>query len=190
MAEGGKHNLERAWTLWFDDQNQGGRKGANEWGSTLKPVYSFRTVEDFWCLYNNIVQPSQLGGRADIHLFKEGIQPKWEDPEFKNGDEQHGGKWTFVVKSKTMLDEHWLNTVLALIGEQFNDTEEIAGAVVSIRPKQCKLCLWTKLETNEEVQTKIGMQFKETLQLGDNDRVTYQFFADEMNNMRRDVYMT
>jgi len=44
---GEKNQLERAWTLWYDDQNQKNNKGG-EWGNSLKPVYTFRTVEDFW----------------------------------------------------------------------------------------------------------------------------------------------
>ena len=32
-------------------------------------------------LYDQIFCPSKLSGNADFHLFKAGVEPKWEDPE-------------------------------------------------------------------------------------------------------------
>jgi len=115
--------------------------------------------------------------------------PQWEDPAFKKDDEQHGGKWTFIVKDRKLLDECWLNTVLALIGEQFTDPSEIAGAVVSVRKQQAKLCLWTRTEQNQAVQTTVAMQLKKVLDLGDTDKITYQSFKDELDGERRDLYI-
>lgn len=41
-----KHSLEHKWTLWFD--NPGGKQKQDTWGSSLRSVYTFDTVEDFW----------------------------------------------------------------------------------------------------------------------------------------------
>jgi len=41
---------------------------------------------------------------------------------------------------------------MALIGEQFGDTEDICGVVVSVRQWQDKLSLWTKNAANESNQ--------------------------------------
>ena len=41
-----KHPLEYKWTLWFD--NPKGTQNQNNWGQTLRAVYTFDTVEDFW----------------------------------------------------------------------------------------------------------------------------------------------
>jgi len=61
-------------------------------------------------LYNNIKPPSWLSHGSDLHLFKAGVEPKWEDPEC-----EHGGKWTVLVpkgaSSKQALDTMWLNLV-------------------------------------------------------------------------------
>ena len=59
-------------------------------------------------LYNNIKPPSWLGAGTDFHLFKKGIQPKWEDPQCVGG-----GKWTIWVprNSKQQLDKFWLHSV-------------------------------------------------------------------------------
>jgi translation initiation factor 4E len=41
-----KHPLEYKWTLWFD--NPKGSQKQSTWGQTLRAVYTFDTVEDFW----------------------------------------------------------------------------------------------------------------------------------------------
>lgn len=41
-----KHPLETPWTLWFDNPN--GKQKQSTWGQTLRAVYTFSTVEDFW----------------------------------------------------------------------------------------------------------------------------------------------
>lgn len=41
---------------------------------------------------------------------------------------------------------------MALIGEQFDDADEICGVVASVRPRQDKLSLWTKNAANEAAQ--------------------------------------
>lgn len=40
------HKLERKWTFWYDNQSKP-KQGA-AWGSSLKKVYTFDTVEEFW----------------------------------------------------------------------------------------------------------------------------------------------
>ncbi|CAI5504268.1 unnamed protein product [Closterium sp. Naga37s-1] len=143
-----KHPLEHRWTLWFDNPQQRGKSGGS-WGSSLRVVFTFGTVEDFWCLYNNIVQPSKLMNKADMHLFKEGIQPKWEDPKCEKG-----GSWTIPCsRSKEYLDNMWLHLMLAMIGEQIDEGNDICGAVVSIRPNKDRVALWTKSAASESIQS-------------------------------------
>lgn len=45
-AETKKHPLEHSWTFWFDNPN--GKQKQATWGSSLRPVYTFHTVEEFW----------------------------------------------------------------------------------------------------------------------------------------------
>jgi translation initiation factor 4E len=40
------HPLENAWTFWFD--NPQGKSRQVAWGSTIHPIHTFSTVEDFW----------------------------------------------------------------------------------------------------------------------------------------------
>ncbi|GFY93115.1 eukaryotic initiation factor 4E protein [Actinidia rufa] len=149
------HRLERKWTFWLDNPSKP-KQGA-AWGSALRKVCTFDTVEEFWCLYDQIFKPSKLPANGDFHLFKAGVEPKWEDPECANG-----GKWTVTSSGKANLENMWLETVksrsflvllMALIGEQFDEADEICGVVASVRQKrQDKLALWTKTATNEAAQ--------------------------------------
>ncbi|KAL8511760.1 hypothetical protein ACS0TY_018267 [Phlomoides rotata] len=163
-----RHPLENAWTFYFDNPSAKSRQAA--WGSSIRPVYTFSSVEDFWRVYNNIHHPSKLAVGADLHCFKEKIEPKWEDPVCANG-----GKWT-VTFSRGKSDTCWLYTLLAMIGEQFDHGDEICGAVVNVRARQEKIALWTKNAPNEAAQLSIGRQWKEFLDY--NDQIGFIFHAD------------
>ena len=54
--------------------------------------------------------------------------------------------------------------LLACIGEQFTEGDEICGVVVNMRAKQDKICLWTKSAANEAAQVNVGKQFKSFLE--------------------------
>ncbi|XVE51530.1 hypothetical protein DITRI_Ditri02bG0049400 [Diplodiscus trichospermus] len=160
--------LEHSWTFWF--KNPSAKSKQATWGSSVRPICTFATVEQFWSLYNNIHHPSKWRVGADFHCFQYKIEPKWEDPLCANG-----GKWTVTFK-KGKSDTSWLYTLLALIGEQFEYGDEICGAVVSVRAKQEKIALWTKNAANETAQISIGRQWKELLDY--NDTIGYIFHED------------
>jgi len=168
-----KHPLSSPWTLWFDSPATKGRNlpqtpmssfpqtpvpqtpgAALGWMEDIKRVISFDSVEEFWGLYNNIVPPSNLPQKANYYLFKEGIIPAWEDDANKNG-----GKWSIQLpkeKNRPKVDEMWLYTMLAAIGETFDpilvgsesggspQESLITGVIVSTRPQFYRLSIWTR----------------------------------------------
>lgn len=46
---------------------------AGGWMEDIRKVVGFDSVEEFWGLYNNIVPPSQLPGKANYYLFRVGV---------------------------------------------------------------------------------------------------------------------
>ena len=48
---------------------------------------------------------------------------------------------------------------MALIGEQFDEADEICGVVASVRLKQDKLSLWTRTKSNEAVLVRLRIMF-------------------------------
>lgn len=63
----------------------------------------------------------------------------WEDDTNKNG-----GRWLITLANnffrKSDVDNLWLDVILCLIGEGFEYSEDICGAVVNIRPRGHKIC--------------------------------------------------
>ena len=77
-----KHPLEHKWTLWFD--NPSGKQKQDTWGSSLRSVYTFDTVEDFWwyvladsCLESATVlsQTALQRGSFDVQLVQQHQAP-------------------------------------------------------------------------------------------------------------------
>ncbi|KAI8848369.1 translation initiation factor eIF 4e-like domain-containing protein [Chytridium lagenaria] len=145
-----KHPLQHKWTLWYDSQQK--KATQSNWHDNLKNLITVETVEDFWGVYNNVIKATQLVAGSNFHFFKAGVQPMWEDPF-----NAKGGKWVTQVhkNKKKELDSLWMNTILACIGEVFDDSEEVCGAVVSVRRHADRISLWTK-STKEEPCQRIG----------------------------------
>ena len=61
-------------------------------------------------VFNNLKPPSTFPSPTDFHLFKEEIEPKWEDPVCKGG-----GAWTATVATGIDLDQFWLEGVLGFL---------------------------------------------------------------------------
>lgn len=45
--------------------------------------------------------------------------------------------------------------LLAMIGEQFDDGEEVCGVVLQIRSKEDRIAIWTKTANNETAQVSL-----------------------------------
>ncbi|KAJ3332365.1 hypothetical protein HDU76_000466 [Blyttiomyces sp. JEL0837] len=171
-----KHPLQNKWTLWYDAQQKKATQA--NWHDNLKNLITVDTVEDFRGVYNNVLKASQLAAGSNYHLFKHGVQPMWEDPENANG-----GKWVAQIpkaKKQKDLDTLWLNTVLICIGEGFEHSEEICGAVVSVRRHADRISLWTKTVNNAKVCTSIGTEWKKALGLPAEEAVGFQAHKDAL----------
>jgi len=174
-----KHPLQYRWVLWYCKQDR-----SKDWEDCLKEVASFDTVEDFWALYNHIQLASGLSWGSDYYLFKEGIRPMWEDPH-----NIEGGRWLIVVdrnRRADLLDHYWLELLMAVIGEQFDDHgEQVCGLVINIRQKGDKVSLWTKDATKEEVIRRIGQVAKQ--KLGIAEQISYEQHKDTSHKSSSNV---
>lgn len=184
-----KHPLYSQWTLYFSSPNvknvpktpstaaQSAGGQASGWMDDMRKVAKFDSVEEFWGLHNNIVSPSNLGQRADYYMFKEDIIPAWEDSANK-----HGGKWSVQLpkeKTKGSIDQMWLYTMLAAIGETYETDAEskdmgevaddmVTGVIVNVRPNFFRLNIWTRQAPADPQEAspllerimKIGRHFK------------------------------
>uniref|UniRef100_A0A8C0IA78 Eukaryotic translation initiation factor 4E family member 1B n=1 Tax=Bubo bubo TaxID=30461 RepID=A0A8C0IA78_BUBBB len=152
----GKHPLQNRWALWFFKNDK-----SKMWQANLRLVTKFSTVEDFWPGW----------------VLTDGIEPMWEDSQNKRG-----GRWLITLAKQqrhTELDRFWLETLLCLIGEMFDEySNEVCGAVINIRAKGDKIAIWTREAENREGVTHIGRVYKEHLGLSQKVAIGYQAHAD------------
>ena len=89
----------------------------------------------------------------------------WEDERNKRG-----GCWLINLDKRQWysdLDNFWLETLLCLIGEKFEEyCDHICMATVSIHNKGDKLSVWTCDVSCAEANVKIGQRLKERLNVG------------------------
>ncbi|XP_048189823.1 eukaryotic translation initiation factor 4E type 1B-like [Perognathus longimembris pacificus] len=166
------HPLQNRWVLWFF-KNDCGRA----WQDNLHQVTTIDTVEDFWGMYSHIQLASKLSPGCDYALFKDGIEPMWEDSRNKRG-----GRWLVSLAKQqrhSELDRLWLETLLCLIGDSFEEhSREVCGAVINIRPKGDKIAVWTSNAENQAGVLHIGQVYKERLGLSMKTIIGYQAHTD------------
>ena len=167
----GPHPLHSAWTLYFSKPSERGG-----WQSNLKQVATVGTAEEFWRLFNAVRAPSALALKQDLHLFRAGIAPEWEDRQ--NLD---GGKWTVTFAKGGRVDDAWLSTLLAVIGEAFSDGDEVNGIVIAPRAKELRLSLWTRTAKDEATQRRIGTEWRALMGDAAQSRLEYQSHSDAMS---------
>jgi translation initiation factor 4E len=156
------------------------------WAENIKEIVDVSYVEDFWSVLTRMNTPSMMTQMGDLTFFKKGIRPMWEDQENKNG-----GSWLHQINTghpnqpqqfkqhkHVDIDEFWVDSLLALIGDSFcgpnpftppnssNDggddlvddhvCDSIAGIYACHRAKAWKLALWTKNYKDEKTTRLIG----------------------------------
>ncbi|GJJ10567.1 hypothetical protein Clacol_004794 [Clathrus columnatus] len=188
------HPLQHPWILYHDNKARQAphdpsipyvpsNTETDAYEANLTLIGEFDTVEDFCRYFNWLKPPSQLERNSNYHLFKSGIKPMWEDPANSNG-----GKWVLTMKSNPqLLDRCWSWLVFALVGEELddaqgqgNDTDEICGAVVSLRSKVDRIQVWTRSKDVERVN-RIGKRLIKLLDVSEKDGIglDFQFHQDE-----------
>ena len=103
--------LEHAYTLHARATERQAAMTTTAYDDAIKVVATFKTIEEFWGMYQHIKRPSQLTPGTQLNLFIDGIKPMWEVDEHKNG-----GVWNLRV-NKGYSNKLWEDLILGLIGE-------------------------------------------------------------------------
>jgi len=173
-----KHPLANKWVFWWYRNDK-----SRSWEQNQEKITTVDTIEDFWQVYNYIEPASKLAQGCDYMVFKKGIQPDWED--FQN---MSGGRW--IVNSDRNirgenLDTQWLEIIFILIGEHAGDyAHMVNGAVINIRPKGDKVCMWLKDASNMDGVMHIGRLIKSRLNLRDKDKIPFRVHREENKRAR------
>jgi translation initiation factor 4E len=132
-----KMTLRYTWVFWVRPPVHKSN-GFVEYEKTVHEMVKVSNVNDYWVAFKHLKHPSTLPVVTDRHMFKDGIRPIWED-----ADNKKGGKWELRLK-KGIADRYFDETQLALIGDWFDDSEEICGAVISVRNGEDILSMWLR----------------------------------------------
>ncbi|KAK1937306.1 putative translation initiation factor E4 [Babesia divergens] len=142
--------LKNKWVIWEQIVKKDDQRHASDYKGHTKPLVSFDSVQkpevvinrqSFWNLWFNIPQPSELSTTKRlarecvdgtehfvdaIMLFRQDIQPMWEDPL-----NQDGGHFDYRFRpndvTQLTVDEYWNNIVLGLVGSSIPQGEFING---------------------------------------------------------------
>lgn len=71
--------------------------------------------------------------------------------------------------------------MLCLIGENFENSDQVCGAVVNIRGKGDKIGVWTSDAMNSAAVLEIGRKLKERLRISQKIPIGYQIHKDTMD---------
>ncbi|EZG48334.1 putative eukaryotic translation initiation factor 4E [Gregarina niphandrodes] len=143
------------WCFWL--RNPSGQQQSG-WSEQQTLGHSFNSVEDFWCLVNNITNPfdTSNGSNANIDysIFRKDVKPDYDGDEFKNG-----GRIILKlnVKSNTpvKLYDGWIHVLLALIGESYDEigSQCCVGLRLVIKRSNVKFEIWTVDKETTKIKT-------------------------------------
>jgi hypothetical protein len=91
----------------------------------------------------------------------------WEDEANKNG-----GRWVLRV-AKGYANKLWEDLILAFIGEQFTDENEICGIIVSVRNNGDQISIWNKHGKDKVIVERIKAELIQLLNLPENVKMDY-----------------
>ena len=169
------HPLHRGFTWWC--WWTGGKN--DKWEDNMLQVMDFSSVEDFWALYEHMTPATRLNERmsSNYAVMRKGLRPTWEDCE-----EHDGGDWLVVVprsdeRSMRKLDDWWMQALLVLIGENFDDatgSDSVLGVFLSRRTRETRLYVRSANAPDEAMQKRIGSKIRQLLDIPSDIPIEYK----------------
>ncbi|KAG0316325.1 translation initiation factor eIF4E, partial [Podila horticola] len=119
--------LSDEWTLFFSDTSRAKDKTQvqDAYSSAITPLFSCHTVPQFatsWKYVRERVRPATMKVNQNLHWFKKGIKPMWEDPRNK-----YGGRLT-ICPPRAQLDLVWETVLILMAGDVLDHHGEGTGA--------------------------------------------------------------
>ncbi|CAM40202.1 putative eukaryotic translation initiation factor 4e [Leishmania braziliensis MHOM/BR/75/M2904] len=133
--------LDDLWCLFYFPTTLGENIKEEDYNPTL--VFRVDSIPTFWRVVNNIASPTELQ-LSTLYLFRDGIDPKWEDPANRDGG---------IVKVKAtsaQIDEAWELLLCRTIGDSWSPSvrETVNGVVLKVRERGYWLELWVTKDSS------------------------------------------
>ena len=170
--------METEWTIWYDRKSLN-KQESDAYVEGLHPLGSFNTIEGFYANYAYLMRPHDLPSDINIHLFRKGFKPMWE--EFPDG-----GCWSMRLAQKSgekaKVDGIWESIILGLIGEQY-EMPDIVGCVLSRRSQFDMISVWNMTSTSANT-FRIGETTKALVRMRESKTfiLTYKSFMEAMRD--------
>jgi len=170
-----RHPLVSTWTFWFSAGNK-----KLSWTQNQIKIATVSTVEDFWFVFNQAVQPpSSVPAGYTYSVFRGDILPDWE-----HIDNRDGGRWmASFAKSQRLdlLDSRWLEILIMLMGEHVGEigSNMITGAEVCVRKRGDRLEVWMG-EADMGTVVQVGREVRKRLYLESNEKIQFSIHKEEM----------
>ena len=167
-------NLNSLWVISQVDTTEA--NDTTNYEQCLHEIAKFDNVEDFWQIFSHLKKPSELSEGVELQLFREGYRPIWEDPINKEC-----GKWYIIATNNQTGDLLWEQSVLALIGEQFD--ENIVGIVIKTNSNGSVHSYWIKTSEYKKMND-VAANIAHTLNLPEGTQIGFKYHDRAKKNVK------
>lgn len=170
------------WTLYYDSQAKK-NLSSDSYSSILNEICLIDTIPELLYVVDNIEAANLWPLNSNVHFFRQGIQPLWEDIQ-----NAKGGKWVIELpKNSKNLSELWNKTLLYTASEMIDLNKEIidsdkiiCGCVLSPRRNFDRIALW--LKTTDENALIVGKEWKKILNF--EKEMCYKIHENSLKGIR------
>lgn len=173
-----EHILHRNWTLWFDTpylhETYENFITDIKWISEIEKVYTIDSIENFWRLYNNILNPREISYKSSYYMYEHNTNPYMSDINHLNGGVL---VFTFPFNDDLDIEDIWLKFLLTLIGENVKYSTCLTG--VSIKKNRFNFTIELTIKVNKEKLTQHFINHFKKINNLDNIIVEFHAFTFE-----------
>eukprot|EP00760_Papus_ankaliazontas_P017421 PhM_4_TR17238/c0_g1_i1/m.5417 len=139
-------HLAGSWVFWMDEWHKDTASG--QLTQTAKKMGVVATAREFW-VHMDQVSTASIPASSSLHIFRDGVSPKWEDPANVNG----GHFRIRELSGSEHLTHVWVQMAMAVVGGDFTHKDLITGVTFSKKRNFNMICLWLSSASTEEVYT-------------------------------------
>ncbi|KAF9275581.1 hypothetical protein BGZ74_003983 [Mortierella antarctica] len=178
--------LSDEWTLFFSDTSRAKDKSQvqDAYSSAITPLFTCHTVPQFatsWKYVRERVRPATMKVNQNLHWFKKGIKPMWEDPQNK-----YGGRLT-ICPPRALLDVVWETVLILMAGDVLDHHGEGTGAVFARRARGDRVEVWLGLDDTPEALAHIrGVLIQELTASGADELVRVAKYKKHFDGRREE----
>lgn len=160
--------LHTQWVLYYNVVQTRRNLAAESYSEILTEICTIDTVPELMYMIENVQEANLWPLNSNIHFFRNGITPLWEDI-----NNMKGGKWVIEIPKSNenkICSDLWNKTLIYAASEMIRENKNInknknekliCGAVFSPRKMVDRIALWTRYTDDDALN--IGKEWKSIL---------------------------